>query len=109
MAKRSRETSTATAAKRKKTMGHEVQTSETALSQYQSPLLKVAGEIRNKIYYYALDMVDMDEPRIFNLKAAECPVSRTISKKRHSSTKNILLACKRVVLEAGSLLYEHGT
>ncbi|KAF1830667.1 hypothetical protein BDW02DRAFT_582684 [Decorospora gaudefroyi] len=68
------------------------------------------SEIRNEVYYYGLDM---NETRAFSWQSAKKLKSkhraRRVSNKVYESTANLMLTCKRVYLEAISLLEQTAT
>jgi hypothetical protein len=87
--------------------------------QEQSPLFKVPGEIRNNIYYYALDMPKTREfnwrnissriqtcANTLDLPATAKPLVPDINSQDRQRTTNLLFTCKQVHREARSLLEE---
>ena len=69
-------------------------------AQRQSPLFQLPGEIRNRIYYYALDMCFIHSSRR-SAQSTSAPGSITLQ-----SSTNLLLACKAICREAESLFAE---
>jgi hypothetical protein len=114
MAHRNSDASAGTTTKSKKAVFNRLRALEemfgTALPQHQSPLFKVPGELRNRIYYYALDM---HQPYIFDWEATSDIKSKrhvtSASKTTRQDTPSLLFSCKQVCLKANSLLEEPAT
>jgi hypothetical protein len=82
-------------------------TTSSMHSQSQSPLFRLPGEIRNRIYHHALEM------RLIRFSRQSVPDSSALrfnEMQEHlnqdASSTNLLLVCKAIFSEAGSLFAE---
>ncbi|KAG9190585.1 hypothetical protein G6011_08673 [Alternaria panax] len=100
------DTPVSTATGREQETRGESDTTSGMQTQSQSPLFQSAREIRNQIYYYALDMgmwrTSPTVPPPFGLQHAKLQDQFN----KDVLSMNLLLDCKRTYQEAGSLLTE---